>query len=55
MKSWVVDTNVPVVANCRDDGDRPVASACQEATIKFLLEILKGGKVFVDEAGANDG
>lgn len=46
-----MDTNVPVVANCRDDGDRPVASACQEATVKFLQEILKGGKVFVDEAG----
>ena len=51
MKKWVVDTNVPIVANRRDDKDRPVAAACQRATIKFLQEILKGGKVFVDEAG----
>ena len=51
MKKWVVDTNVPVVANRRDDRDRPVASTCQEATIKFLREIMKGGKVLVDEAG----
>lgn len=51
MKIWVVDTNVPVVANGRDDGDRPVASMCQEATIKFLDELLEHGKVLVDEAG----
>lgn len=51
MTSWVVDTNVPVFANRRDEGDRPVAPACQEATIEFLVEILRRNKVVVDEAG----
>ena len=51
MKIWVVDTNVPVVANGRDDGDRPVASTCRIATIKFLDDLLEHGKVLVDEAG----
>lgn len=52
MKRWVVDTNVPVVANGRDDGEQSVSPECREATIHFLRRILaKKEKVVLDEAG----
>lgn len=39
-RRWTIDTNVPVVANGRDDGERPVAHRCREATVAFLMRIL---------------
>ena len=52
MKRWVIDTNVPITAEGRDDGDRPVTPECRAATIDFLNQILKGeGRIVVDLAG----
>lgn len=52
MKRWVVDTNVPVAANGRDDGDRPVTIKCRAAVIRFLQCILdKRECVVLDKAG----
>ncbi len=44
MSRWVVDTNVPIVANGRP--------ACRLAAINFLQQILGLGTIFVDLAGA---
>ena len=50
MTRWAIDTNVPVVANGRDDGERPVAPECREATIRFLMDVLANREcVVVDE------
>jgi len=52
MKRCVVDTNVPVVANGRDDDpNNPVRVACKEKAIHFLVGILKDGTVLLDAAG----
>jgi hypothetical protein len=53
MTRWVVDTNVPVVANGNEAlaGQRP-SLTCREAAVKFLLEVSTKGKVVVDMAGA---
>ena len=40
MRRWTIDTNVPVVANGRDSGGRPVAPACRKAAVDFLTRIL---------------
>lgn len=40
MKRWVIDTNVPVVANGNDDGERSASPKCREASIHFLRHIL---------------
>ena len=53
MKRWAVDTNVPVVANGRDDEDRPVSLQCRKAAILFLRRIRDNGEhVVLDDAGA---
>lgn len=52
MNRWVIDTNVPVVANGNDDGERPVSPKCREATIHFLRDILdRNEHIVVDLAG----
>lgn len=44
----VVDTNVAVVANRRDDEDAACIAACGHA----LERVMQGGHVFIDDAGA---
>ena len=52
MTRWTIDTNVPVVANGRDDRDRPVAVECREAAVRFLMRVHgEGQRVVVDDAG----
>ena len=52
MRRRVIDTNVPVVANGRDDGGRPYAVECREAAIGFLRRVLsKRERVILDSAG----
>jgi hypothetical protein len=53
MRRYVVDTNVPIVANgCPKPGESRVPSNdCREAAIQFLIKTLKSGKVLVDLAG----
>ena len=54
MSRYVIDTNVPIVANGRPEVDapRPPSIHCRVATIQFLQEILERGTVIVDFAGA---
>lgn len=52
MTRWVIDTNVPVVANGRHDGDKPLAPECQKAAIRFLTNVRdKKERVVLDAAG----
>ena len=52
MKRWTIDTNVPVVANGRDDGDGSVSLACREAAVQFLLRIIDDDeRVVLDSDG----
>lgn len=52
MTRWTIDTNVPVVANGRDDRDRPVAVECRAAAVRFLMRVHgEGQRVVVDDAG----
>lgn len=54
MKGFVVDTNVPIVANGREDrtnGGCTPSPDCRLAAIDFLDAILKGGHVLLDFGG----
>jgi hypothetical protein len=53
VRRFVVDTNVPIVANGRADSanDRLPSIACKESTVKFLVEVLQTGKVLLDIEG----
>jgi hypothetical protein len=53
VKRAVVDTNVPIVANGRTDGDRSgiPSTACRLASIDFLDSLLKSGRVLLDLSG----
>ena len=51
MTRYIIDTNVPIVANGRDDGERPVRLACREASIEFLLKVVARGCVLLDALG----
>ncbi|MBC6443217.1 MAG: hypothetical protein GDA53_08910 [Rhodobacteraceae bacterium] len=52
MNRWVVDTNVPVVANGRNDnGRKRVSPSCQKSTITFLMELHASGKILLDRKG----
>ncbi len=52
MTRWVVDTNVPIVANGRNDGIHPVSLDCRDATVRFLVRIRKNKeKVILDNEG----
>ncbi len=57
MKKYIVDTNVPIVANGRseDNVGKVVSVACRAAAITFLIDVLKNGKIFVDLAGEIQG
>lgn len=53
MRSWVVDTNVPIVANGeieRRSGPRP-SPTCRAKCIDFLRLLLNCGLILVDQAG----
>lgn len=55
MKRYAVDTNVPIVANGKADPAQPdhvPSVSCREAAVKFLMVLLRGGKVLLDDAGA---
>lgn len=53
MTRWTIDTNVPVVANGRGNGGRPVAPACREAAVRFLMRVLDNGeRAVLDLEGA---
>ena len=54
MAEWVIDTNVPVVANGTSDPVRarsPTAS-CREAAVRFLLRVVSKEMVLIDHAGS---
>lgn len=54
MTRWTIDTNVPVVANGRGTGGRPVAPACREDAVRFLMRVVldDGERVVLDAEGA---
>ncbi|MGA8169228.1 MAG: hypothetical protein WB816_00085 [Methylocystis sp.] len=53
MSRYVVDTNVPIVANGRPNpNDSGVPSiTCRVAAIEFLVNTLESGKILLDLAG----
>ncbi|MCA3363598.1 MAG: hypothetical protein INF74_16810 [Roseomonas sp.] len=54
MKRAIVDTNVPIVANGKADGlsSGGIPSIdCREASVEFLIKLLKEGRVLLDLAG----
>ncbi len=53
MSRYVVDTNVPVVANGRPnpEDDRVPSITCRIAAVEFLQTALHSGKILVDLAG----
>ena len=54
MTRCVVDTNVPIVANGRPDANdtRPPSVACRIAAVTFLNELVKNGRILLDNDGA---
>jgi hypothetical protein len=52
-QKWVVDTNVPIVANGRIDPSqgRVPTPECQETTVQFLVELRNRGMVMLDDSG----
>ncbi len=51
-RKWIIDTNVPVVANGRSDRERPLSKKCRSAAVEFLRRFLdKEACVVVDAAG----
>lgn len=52
MKRYVVDTNVPIVANGRTvNGQAPPSVECRQATVTFLKDVIASGRVLLDLAG----
>jgi len=51
MRRYVVDTNVPIVANGRADPGNPPSIDCREAAVGFLLRALTSATILVDLAG----
>lgn len=53
MRRRVVDTNVPIVANGRltTIGSRSASVDCREATVRFLQQIHRKGKILIDTEG----
>ena len=53
MTRWAIDTNIPVVANGRHDGDKPPAPECREAAVRFLMNVHdRKERVVLNAAGA---
>lgn len=53
MTRYVVDTNVPVVANGPRPGDsRPPSTGCRIAAVTFLRDLLASGRMLIDRGGA---
>lgn len=52
MTRYVVDTNVPIVANGRPTDDGVPSIDCRIAAVSFLQAVLETGKIIVDLAGA---
>lgn len=50
MPRYVIDTNVPIVANGRDEADN-ITVDCQRAAVELLQDALNQGRVFLDSAG----
>ena len=50
---YVIDTNVPIVANGRSDkaGDPPASFACQMAAVQFLGDFFQHNHIVVDTGG----
>jgi hypothetical protein len=52
MSRYVVDTNVPIVANGgKPQDNQPPSLDCRKAAVTFLLKLLRSGKVVIDLAG----
>ena len=53
MTKYVVDTNVPIVANGYPDPNdiRVPSSHCRKAAVKFLMKVLESGLVLLDTDG----
>jgi hypothetical protein len=49
MKRYVVDTNVPIIANGRQNSNASID--CRIAAVTFLRTLLSSGKILVDRAG----
>ncbi|UPH71732.1 hypothetical protein LGT41_0002625 [Abyssibius alkaniclasticus] len=49
MPKYVIDTNVPIVANGDDVG---ISATCRLAAVELLLNAIENGKVFLDSEGA---
>ncbi|RWG47935.1 MAG: hypothetical protein EOQ63_15245 [Mesorhizobium sp.] len=48
MPRYVIDTNVPVVANGKDE---TISLDCRLATVELLLKAMESGTIFLDSAG----
>lgn len=48
MTRYVIDTNVPIVANGNDEGVRP---ECRIAAVELLRKAIKNGMIYLDTAG----
>ena len=54
MTRYIVDTNVPIVANGRPDrarGSRAVSLSCRMAAVELLMKIIGSGTLVLDLAG----
>jgi hypothetical protein len=52
MTLFVVDTNVPIIANGRGEDGAPPSDACKEAAVAFLNKLVTKGVVLLDNDGA---
>lgn len=50
--TYVVDTNVPIVANGRADGGSLPSKTCRLAAVEFLSSLVAKGRTVLDLAGA---
>lgn len=51
MNEYVIDTNVPIVANGHNDGGKQPCYDCQESAINFLINVNKLYVTLVDLGG----
>ncbi|UWQ50648.1 PIN domain-containing protein [Leisingera caerulea] len=49
MPRYVIDTNVPIVANGEDEA---ITHDCRKAAVTLLMKAIEKGKVFLDSEGA---